>query len=104
MCVGSQEFADNNPMLVEALISASQEAMDFLNNNPSEAAELLTHQYDGVSTAEIEEQIKAVPFTIDISESAYDTVANLMFEIGAIPESPQKFSELPNYDTIPQVP
>ncbi len=102
--VASQEFAESNPVLVQAFLDASQEAMDFLNDNPEEAAALLSQQYGDVAPSEIEEQIKGVPFTLEISETAYDSVAQLMHETGILSNPPKKFSELPNYDSIRKAP
>jgi NitT/TauT family transport system substrate-binding protein len=99
----SQSFSENNPVLIKAVLDATQEAMDFLNNNPSEAAKLLTQQYSGVSVEEIEEQIKAIPFTTNISESSYNSIASLMYEISILTTPPKKFSELSNYDAIPKI-
>jgi NitT/TauT family transport system substrate-binding protein len=103
VCVGAQEFVDKNPVIVNAVMDAVQEAMDYLNGNPSEAAEMLSAFYGGVDVSEIEGQIKAAFLSPEMSEEAYDQLAGLMFETGMLSEKAKKFSELPNYDSIPKL-
>jgi NitT/TauT family transport system substrate-binding protein len=99
----NNNFNDRNPVLVEILYDAIEQVIDFMNNNPSEAARLLAEVYEDIYAADIEEQIRTAPPQLEMSESAYNTVAELMYEVGIIPNPPRLFSELPNYDRIPKV-
>ncbi len=102
VCASNNEFVNNNPVLVNAYLEASREAMEYMNENPVESAVLLAKSY-GIEASVIEEQIRAVTLQQEISETAYNTVVELMFNAGILENTPKKFSELPNYDTIPKV-
>ncbi len=102
LTVTSKKFAEENPELAEIFLQVTKKTIDWMNANPKEAGRILAEEYEGVDAADIEKQITAAPVRLEISESAYDTVANLMYEMGTLPAPPKKFSELPNYDTIPK--
>jgi NitT/TauT family transport system substrate-binding protein len=97
-----QQFFNDNPELIDAFNKASSEAIDFMNEQPAEAAKLLSEFYGEVDAQDIEEQLKNLPPTPKISESAYDQLASLMYEAKILDSQPKKFSKLPNYDTIPK--
>jgi NitT/TauT family transport system substrate-binding protein len=99
-----QGFYEENPALVDIMYSAMEETKNYANSNPAEAARILAEFYGNVDAADIENQIRTVPLTIEVSESAYDNFADLLYELGKIPNPPKKFSELPNYDRIPKKP
>lgn len=98
----NSDFYNNNPVLIEAFSKAYQQTVDFINENPEEAANILAEFYGDIDAADIEEQLIAAPPRLEISESSYDKVAELMYEVDIIPNSPKKFAELPNYDNIPR--
>lgn len=98
----NKTFYDNNPVLIEAIYEAYRQTIDFMNDRPDEAARILAEYYGDIDAADIEEQIKSMPLEFEISESAYNTVAELLFEVEIIQTMPKKFSELPNYERIPK--
>lgn len=100
--VTSKDFYNDNAELIETFYKAFVEAIDFMNENPGEAALILSEFYDGIDASDVEAQIKSAPPKLEISESAYDKVAGLMYEVGMIPNPPKKFANLPNYDRIPK--
>jgi len=100
----SESFYSNNPLLVEITLRAFKETMDFLVEHPGESARILSDFYGDIDADSIEEQIRSLPPQLEISESAFDKVAELMFEVGIIPNQPKKFAELPNYNSILKVP
>jgi ABC-type nitrate/sulfonate/bicarbonate transport system substrate-binding protein len=97
-----KRFYDENPALVDAVYAAMVEATDFMNDNPAEAAKILSKFYGNIDAAEIETQIKAIPISFSVSESAYNSFANFLYETGVLTNPPKKFSELPNYEKIPK--
>jgi NitT/TauT family transport system substrate-binding protein len=99
----NKDFYENNPVLIEALNKAIDKATRFMNEQPSEAAKIIAEWGNaGDNVKEIEENIKRSPPTIYFSESAYNKVSELMYEVGMIQSQPKMFSELPNYDSIPK--
>jgi ABC-type nitrate/sulfonate/bicarbonate transport system substrate-binding protein len=100
----SQKFAAENPMIIEAYYTAERETIKFISEHPEEAAKILSKYWEGESIENIIQLFKNTPPRIAISESAYDRLAEFMYEIGNIDNPPQKFSELPNYADIPKIP
>ncbi len=102
--VANKDFHEKNPLLIEAMNNAVAEAMDYMNNQPQEASVLLADFYGtGEDPASLEALIKMLPPSMELSESSYDSLASFMYEIDMLPAPPKKFSELPNYETIPKV-
>jgi NitT/TauT family transport system substrate-binding protein len=99
----NEDFYNQNPALIDIFYKVAGDTIDFMNNNPGEAAQILSEFYEGLDPADIEAQIKSAPPTLDVSENAYNTVAELMQEMGILTKEPLKFNELPNYDKIPKV-
>jgi ABC-type nitrate/sulfonate/bicarbonate transport system substrate-binding protein len=99
----TQKFANENPKLNEIFNQVTKETIEWMNANPDEAAILIAEDMPDINPFDIANEIKTSAIPFDISETAYDTVAKLMYEIGVIPNPPKKFSELPNYDSIPKV-
>ena len=102
--VTSNTFSERNPFLVQIINEAIREIKTLMIEKPAEAAMILSDYYDNVSVEDVEIQIRSAPPRYEISESAYNRVAELMYEVGIIPNPPKPFSSLPNYDSIPKVP
>jgi NitT/TauT family transport system substrate-binding protein len=102
--VTSDDFFHNNPALIEAFYQALREVVEFINEQPDETARLLAEFYGNIDQEAIVNQIKRAPPVLEISESAYDKIAELLFEIGQIDDPPRKFATLHNYGSIPRVP
>lgn len=93
------EYFKENSDIIEAFYKAQEEAIDFIVNNPKEASEILANLY-GVEAEEIEQIIDEMPPTNKVV--GYDKQASLLYEAGILTSSPRKFSELANYENIPQ--
>jgi len=100
--VTSMDFYNDNPELIEIFYEAIGKTIDFMNQNTDEAARILAELYEDADADDIKELIKSAPPELTISESAYNDVAEVMYEIGMISNPPKKFSELPNYSRIPK--
>jgi NitT/TauT family transport system substrate-binding protein len=98
----NEKFLDENPYLIEVFSKAFNEAVEYINQESAAAAQLLADFYGEIDAADIVEQLKSAPPKLEISESAYDKVAALMYEVGMLDHAPKKFSELPNYASIPK--
>jgi len=97
--VASTKFTEQNPELINPIMSAYREAVDYINNNPRETAELLAPIYQ-IDASQIEQDLKAFPPVMEIY--GYDELANIMYEQGKLDKKPQPFNKLPNYETIPK--
>jgi NitT/TauT family transport system substrate-binding protein len=100
--VANSDFAAENPAIIEAYYAAERETVNFINEHPDEAAAILAKYWEGESIENIEQMLRDNPPKVEISESGYDKLASFMYEIGLLDHEPKKFSELPNYDTIPK--
>jgi hypothetical protein len=47
--------------------------------------------------------LRKYPPQFTISESSHNKLADLCYTLGMLPNPPKKFSELPNYESIPKV-
>lgn len=97
--VANEEFYKNNPVLVEAINKAYAEAIDFMIENPSEAAKILGEAY-GIEPENVQNLIETLPPRAGIA--GYDNLAGLLYESGLLENEPKKFEDLPNYDSIPK--
>jgi ABC-type nitrate/sulfonate/bicarbonate transport system substrate-binding protein len=97
--VTSDDFAKNNPIIVDAFLKACRQAVGLLINNTEEMAESLAEFY-GVDPNDVVQLIQQRPPKIELSELGYDAIAELMLEMGMLDSPPKKFSALPNYDDI----
>ncbi len=97
--VASSKFIEENPELIAPIMLAYEEAMNWINSNPRETAELLAPLYQ-VDVSQIEDDIKAFPIVMEVY--GYDNLANFMYERGDLERKPRLFNELPNYETMPK--
>jgi NitT/TauT family transport system substrate-binding protein len=104
LTVANFEFAVENPAIIEAYYAAERETVKFINEHPDEAAAILAGYWEGETQENIEQMLRDNPPEIEISESSYDRLASFMYEIGLLDHEPKKFSELPNYESIPKAP
>jgi len=101
--VAGREFYENNPALIDILRGAFREVVDFLNENPDKAAQLLADEFGYSDAAEIAEELKLSPPRIEVSESGFDMVVEAMYAFGMIPRR-VLLADLPNYNSIPKRP
>ena len=105
LIVTNENFYNDNPVLVDAINEAFSEAVTFINENPVEAVRIVYPElYGEIDFDDLVAQIIASPPFYRISESAFDRIAELMYGVGMIPNPPQPFTNLQNYDSIPKVP
>jgi hypothetical protein len=102
--VVSQSFYDNNPEYIDAFYNALQDAVDFIHNQPDEAAAVMQEIWPTYSIEEIKVIFEESNTRVEISESAYNKLANFMYEIDLLENPPKPLSELPNYDSLPLIP
>lgn len=95
--VASTDFYKNNPDIIEAFLKAQEEAINFIVDNPDEAA-IVLKAYFNCDEEFIVETIKTMPPTNKIA--GYDKQAELLYEVGILSDEPEKFEELWNYDQI----
>ena len=100
--VTSKNFYEQNPAIISALHHAIKEAIDFINESPEEASTILANFYVDAEADDVEEYLRMYPPTFNISESAYNKLAKLMYELNILQNSPKMFAEFSNYDSVPR--
>jgi ABC-type nitrate/sulfonate/bicarbonate transport system substrate-binding protein len=100
----SQSFFEENPAYVEALNSARQDTVDFIKTQPEEAAAIMQKYWAAYSIEKIVDIFEESNPSLEISESAYNKLANFMYDIDLLENPPKPLSELPNYDSLPLIP
>jgi len=99
--VTSESFYRDNPVIINAFRKASEHAIELITNNRIIIAELLSEIYE-VRSDIIADVIRQCPPKLEISESGYNNIAELMHEMKFLSRPPKKFSQLPNYIDIPK--
>lgn len=97
--VVSEDFYNNNPLLIEAFRKAQEDAVNFMISDVDEAAKLLSQLYS-VKSEVILEELGA--FAPRLELSGYDNCANLLYELGILTNAPKKLADHPNYADIPK--
>jgi ABC-type nitrate/sulfonate/bicarbonate transport system substrate-binding protein len=95
--VTSKSFYDRNPELIKAFYMAQKDALDFLAENPKEAAKILNDTYN-VAFDDVLETLLAFPPANVIR--GYDKLAELLYEAGILQSRPKPLNELPNYKNL----
>jgi len=71
-----------------------------MHKNPEEAAAKLSEIYRGVSSDVTLELIKRC--SPDLRVTSYDAIADMLYDMGVLSTPAKRFSELPNYNSIPK--
>ena len=98
--LANDEFAKNNPTIIEAFEKAAADAVEFMTTNPAEAARVLAEFYE-IEARHVEEALIAAPPRLEVY--GYDRIANVMYEARLLDKRPTLFRDLPNYDDIPKI-
>lgn len=89
----SDDLVENHPDVYDALVAATQEAMDFLNDNQEEAAEILCEKED-VSAETMLEWMQDPGCAFDMKLPGLMDMAEFMEEAGFIEEAPESFEAI----------
>jgi NitT/TauT family transport system substrate-binding protein len=101
--VAASIFAEENPAIIDAFYQAERKAVQFINENPDEAALLLTAFWgESVNAEDIKRMLLEHLPELEISESGYDRLASFMYQTGIIDHEPVKFRNLPTYNSLPK--
>ena len=92
--VASTDLQENNPELYDAVVAALAEAIDYINNNTAEAAEMLCEAED-VDAATMEKWLTDKDCVYSTETKGVMDMANFMAEEGFLEnEGPKDFSDL----------
>lgn len=97
--VGSTQFFDEHPELLESVMKAYTEALNEAKDDPKGVSEMLAPLF-GISATQIEKELTMYPPELGIY--GYDEMANILYENGDLRNPAKPFSELTNYDQIPK--
>ncbi|MEY8391325.1 ABC transporter substrate-binding protein [Lachnospiraceae bacterium 45-W7] len=89
--VASETMHENDPELYQALCGAIEEAVDFINGNPEEAAKI-TCEFDGNSEEEELEYIQKSKYSIETSHLF--ELASFMARTDFIETAPESYEDL----------
>lgn len=95
----NSDYYSENPDIVEAFYKAQDEALQFIQDNTKEAAQILSEIF-GVDEDEVLEVLQLMPPKKEVV--GYDKQAQLMYEVGILEKEPTKFADMPNYEKIPK--
>jgi len=99
--VTTEAFYKNNPEYRDAFRKASEDAVKYLNENTEEASQKLADLYgEEVKPEDVIAVLKKCQ--PDLRISGYDEVADLLFEMGILSKTANKFEALPYYSDIPK--
>ena len=82
------EFADCNPEVVDALVTAVADVNAMLTDKPADAAEILSKEM-GIPAAKVEEQITSEGVAFVNTPTGFGTFAKFMKSIGMLKEVPK---------------
>jgi ABC-type nitrate/sulfonate/bicarbonate transport system substrate-binding protein len=99
--IANSDFCSKNPTLVDAFLSAYADAVEMMRSKPNETSQQLAQEYD-IDAKLVYDAMLSAPARIEVA--GYDKLASFMYEIGLLDHEPKKFSELPNYESIPKAP
>ena len=83
----SEDCYENQPEVYEAIVAATQEAIDYINNNQQDAATVLAQKQD-VTPEEMMEWLQKPGCVFDMKLDGVMNTANFMAESGFIEEAP----------------
>jgi len=93
------DYMDKNRDIVEAFLSAQDETLQFIKENPEETAQILASLY-GIESEEVSQVLTSMPPTKEVI--GYNKQAKLMYEAGILTKEATKFENIPNYENIPK--
>lgn len=89
----TQKFADANPKVLAAFVGALTEAMDLIQGDPGNAAEIyLAAEKTNLSPVQVEEAIRGQVFTIE--PRGMQSFANFLAGTGAIKQAPESWRDM----------
>jgi ABC-type nitrate/sulfonate/bicarbonate transport system substrate-binding protein len=95
----SEKWVRENQALLDIFLVAEQEAVDFINESPTETAYMLAELYD-IDSESIVHEIELYPPSIKVIN--YNKTAMILHDLGLLEREPKKFEELFNYGQIPK--
>lgn len=89
----SDECYENQPEVYNAIVAATKEAMDYINNNKEDAAAILAQKQD-VSTEEMMKWLQEPGCAFDMNLNGVMDTANFMAENGFVESAPESFEAI----------
>lgn len=93
------EYLKNNKDIVDAFLKAQEETLQFIEENPQEASQILSSLY-GVEQSLVSGVLESMPPQKKVV--GYDKQAQLLYQAGILEKEPTKFEDIPNYENIPK--
>ncbi len=97
--IGSSDYFEKHPELLEPAMKAYEEAINLINEDPHAMAEMLAPLFE-IDAQLIEDEFRAFPPNTGVY--GYDEVAKVLLENGDLDQEAAPFTSLPNYSSIPK--
>lgn len=91
--VTSTELAEGNPKLVQKLIDAHKESVDYINKNPDKAIDMTIKDIDEITGQKLDQEVmenawKRTDFVYDINKEAIQKFGDSSFDLQFLKEKP----------------
>lgn len=94
----SQNFADENPDLIEAFLNAYCDAADMLNSNREKCIEIVMKVYEGCTEEQADYMLDFFADTLEIGLSNYDKLMTFLYENGILEKPAEPFENIPKFE------
>ena len=98
--ITTEDFYENNATIVGSFRKASEETVEYINENQDVVALKLSELYGEVTQEEVLVLLKKCPADLRITN--YDKIVDVLHETGIVINPARKFSDLPYYEEIPK--
>lgn len=95
--IANRNFRKNNQDIVDALLKAQGEVLEYIGDNPDEASDILAAKF-GCEKDDVLHAFEVMPPTDKVK--GYDKTAQLLYESKILKKAPTKFESLENYESI----
>ncbi|WP_052016026.1 ABC transporter substrate-binding protein [Alkalihalobacillus hemicellulosilyticus] len=101
----TEEFLENNPNTVKAILRALKRATDFINDNREEAIDILDEKLENLPREQVEEIMTRNIYSMEVTDSmreGSEVIADFMYEMDNVSRIPD-FEEFTNFELLEEV-
>jgi NitT/TauT family transport system substrate-binding protein len=101
----TQQFLDENPYTVKALLRALLRATDFINDNREEAIDILDEKLQNLTREQVAEVMSRNIYSMEVTDEmreGSEVIANFMKDMDNIPKIPE-FDSYTNFELLQEV-
>lgn len=101
----TEDFLEDNPNTVKALLRALNRATEFINDNREDAVDILDEHLESLPREQVEEIMERNTYSMEVRDDMQEgseVIADYMMEMDNIPEIPA-FEDYTNFDLLEEV-